>query len=71
MKLFVVGSASGDPLTWSKERDGIALVIAASEHDARSMVEETSDCPVSEVPIDKPIVLASLAGNDVLDAMAD
>jgi len=60
MKLFVVGSASLDPVNWSKERDGFGLVIAPDECAARALADKAADCPVREIPLDRPLMLASM-----------
>jgi len=60
VKLFVVGSASLDPVDWSKERGGFGFVIAADECAARALANKAADCPVREIPMDRPLMLGSM-----------
>jgi hypothetical protein len=52
LKLFVVGEQSSDPDRWSGEH---AFVIAHDAEEASAMVDYSS--PVTEMPMDKPMVL--------------
>jgi hypothetical protein len=55
LKLFVVGTSSGNPDEWS-EYGNRALVLATSPEEALSMVDFSS--AVAEVKTDKPCVLS-------------
>jgi hypothetical protein len=59
-KLFVVGEASPDPDHWNSYRR-TAIVIAESEDQARALCPMLSET-VTEIPIDRAIVLHVMSG---------